>query len=382
MKTPLLCILPVLLMAACSGPEAEEAPANATPATIALGSDDVTVARTTDMASGIVLTGSLDPSEVVEVKAQVAGTIASLDADRGVSVKRGQRIGVIEAAGVRSQVSGARAGVAAGQSAIAAAEANVAALKQKLEGARQLHAAGAMSTVDLQSFEAQYEAAVGQLAAARAQTAAANAQLATASEAASRTTIEAPITGIVSAREVSRGEAVNVGQTLFTVVNPDVLELSGQIPVTQAAAVQVGQAVSFSLDAYPGQVFTGRVARIDPVADPNTRQVGVALELPNPGRRLIAGQFVTGRVITANVGKAITVPRAALRGAETDRYVLVIENNTVERRPVVAAAIDPSRDTVAIASGLRDGEQVIVSPDQSIVAGTQVRMPEPAGSQP
>ena len=382
MKTPLLCILPVLLMAACSGPEAEEAPANATPATIALGSDDVTVARTTDMASGIVLTGSLDPSEVVEVKAQVAGTIASLDADRGVSVKRGQRIGVIEAAGVRSQVSGARAGVAAGQSAIAAAEANVAALKQKLEGARQLHAAGAMSTVDLQSFEAQYEAAVGQLAAARAQTAAANAQLATASEAASRTTIEAPITGIVSAREVSRGEAVNVGQTLFTVVNPDVLELSGQIPVTQAAAVQVGQAVSFSLDAYPGQVFTGRVGRIDPVADPNTRQVGVALELPNPGRRLIAGQFVTGRVITANVGKAITVPRAALRGAETDRYVLVIENNTVERRPVVAAAIDPSRDTVAIASGLRDGEQVIVSPDQSIVAGTQVRMPEPAGSQP
>ena len=328
------------------------------------------------------MTGSLDPSEVVEVKAQVAGTIASLDADRGVSVKRGQRIGVIEAAGVRSQVSGARAGVAAGQSAIAAAEANVAALKQKLEGARQLHAAGAMSTVDLQSFEAQYEAAVGQLAAARAQTAAANAQLATASEAASRTTIEAPITGIVSAREVSRGEAVNVGQTLFTVVNPDVLELSGQIPVTQAAAVQVGQAVSFSLDAYPGQVFTGRVGRIDPVADPNTRQVGVALELPNPGRRLIAGQFVTGRVITANVGKAITVPRAALRGAETDRYVLVIENNTVERRPVVAAAIDPSRDTVAIASGLRDGEQVIVSPDQSIVAGTQVRMPEPAGSQP
>ena len=149
MKTPLLCILPVLLMAACSGPEAEEAPANATPATIALGSDDVTVARTTDMASGIVLTGSLDPSEVVEVKAQVAGTIASLDADRGVSVKRGQRIGVIEAAGVRSQVSGARAGVAAGQSAIAAAEANVAALKQKLEGARQLHAAGAMTTVDL-----------------------------------------------------------------------------------------------------------------------------------------------------------------------------------------------------------------------------------------
>jgi RND family efflux transporter MFP subunit len=342
----------------------------------------VTVARVADVASGIVLTGSLDPSEVVEVKAQVAGTIASLAADRGVAVKRGQRIGVIEAAGVRSQVSGARAGVAAGESAIAAAEANLAALRQKLEGARQLHAAGAMSTVDLQSFEAQYEAAVGQLAAARAQTAAAGAQLATASEAAGRTTIEAPITGIVSAREVSRGEAVSVGQTLFTIVNPDILELSGQIPVTQATAVQVGQAVSFSLDAYPDQVFTGRVARIDPVADPNTRQVGVALELPNPGRRLIAGQFVTGRVITANVGKAITVPRAALRGSEADRHVLVVENNRVQRRSVAAGTVDPSRDTVAINSGLREGERVIISPDQSIAPGAEVQLPSPTGAEP
>lgn len=369
----LVCIVSMLLIG-CSGGAASDTPVNATPS-IVLGPDDVATARMTDVATGIVLTGSLDPSEIVEVKAQVAGTIATLAADRGISVKRGQRIGEIEAAGVRSQVSGARAGVAAGESAIAAAEANVAALRQKLEGARQLHAAGAMSAVDLQSFEAQHEAAIGQLAAAKAQTAAAGAQLATASEAAARTTIEAPITGIISAREVSRGEAVNVGQTLFRVVNPDVLELSGQIPVTQATAVRVGQAVSFSLDAYPDQVFTGRVARIDPVADPNTRQVGVALELPNPGRRLIAGQFVTGRVITANIGKSITVPRAALRGDDKDRYVLVVENNTVQRREVTAGNIDPSRDTVAIASGLREGELVIVSPDRTITAGTDVRMP-------
>jgi RND family efflux transporter MFP subunit len=371
--THLFAIL-IMLMACggCSGGEARQATEPATPPVV-LGPDDVAVATMSDLASGVVITGTLQPAAIVEVKAQVGGTIQRLTADRGVAVNRGQRLASIEAIGVQSQVSGARAGVAAGESAIAAAEANVAAARQRLEGARTLHAAGAMSTVDLQSAEAQHEAAVGQLAAARAQTAAAKSQLAGASETAGRTTVVAPITGVVSERGVNEGEAVNSGQTLFTIVNPDRLELAGQIPVQQASAVKVGQTVSFSLDAYGEKVFTGRVARIDPVADPNTRQVGIALELSNPGRTIIAGQFVTGRVITANIGQAITVPRAAVRGPDDRRHVLVIEGNTVRERAITAGVVDPSRDTVAIASGLRAGERVIVSPDPAIVGGTVVR---------
>jgi membrane fusion protein (multidrug efflux system) len=360
---------------ACGGDE-EPAPEASAPPPVVLSPEDVATATVSDVAAGVVVTGTLDPSEVVDVKAQLAGTIRQLRVDRGVPVTRGQRLAVIEAQAAQSQVQGARAGVAAGQSAIAAAEATVAAARQRLEGAKTLFAAGAMSTIDYQAAEAQYEAAVGQLAAAKAQAAAASAQLAGASETASRTTIEAPITGIVSARPVSEGEAVNVGQTLLTIVNSDVLELSGQVPVQQASAIDVGQAVSFSLDAYPGQVFTGTVARIDPVADPNTRRVGIALQLPNPGRKIVAGQFVTGEVVTANIGKALTIPRAAVRTDGERRYVLVVEGDQIARREVQIATPDASRGTVAVQSGLQEGDRVIVSPDPDLQAGTRVQLPD------
>ncbi len=338
-----------------------------------LGKDDVVEASLTDVAAGVVVTGTLEPSEIVDIKAQVAGTIRDLRADRGVPVSRGQRLATIDAQGVRAQVAGAEAGVAAAQTAIAAAEANLATAQRQLEGAKKLYEAGAMSEIDFRNAQAQYEAAVGQLAAAKAQAAAARSELTGARETAGRTTVTTPISGVVSARPVSEGEAVTVGQVLFTVVNSQTLELAGQVPVQQAAQIRVGQEVSFTLDAYPGQVFTGAVARIDPVADPATRQVGVWLELPNPGGKLVGGQFVTGRVVTANVRKAITIPRLALRTDEKGQYVLIVEGDRIARRDVTTGPDTGSPATVVIESGLRAGDRVIVTPGTTLTPGTRIR---------
>jgi RND family efflux transporter MFP subunit len=371
------------VLAAClvaCGAEHEPKPEASPEPVVVLGPGDTVEARVGDIASGLVITGTLEPSEVVEIKAQVPGTIQDLAVDRGVPVRRGQRLAVIEAQGVRSQVSSARAGVAAAESQIAAAEANRAAAQQRLEGARVLHEAGALSTVDFQSVQAQYEAAVGQVAAARSQAAAAAAQLTAATETAGRTVVQAPIAGVVSRRDVNEGEAVNAGQALLTIVNSQTLELAGQIPVQQAARAHVGQAVSFTLDAYPNQEFTGEVARIDPVADPATRRVGIALQLPNADGRLVGGQFVTGQVLTANVAKAIVIPRTALRGDEKARFVFVVENGRIARRDVTVGALDDARGTVPVESGLNEGDRVIVSPATDIQAGALVR--DAGGTQP
>lgn len=348
-------------------------PPESTEKTVVLSPSDVAVARIADVASGLSITGTLEPSEVVDIKAQVPGTVRQVSVDRGSPVKRGQRLAVIDAEGIRSQVSGAQAGVAAAQTNIAAAEANLAAARQKFEGAKTLHEAGAMSTVDFQAAQAQYEAAVGQVASARSQAAAAKSELTGASEQASRTVVQAPITGVVSQRTTNEGEAVTVGQQLFRVVNSDTLELAGQLPVQQASQAHVGQRVVFTLDAYPGQEFTGIVARIDPVADPATRRVGIALQLPNKDGRIVGGQFVTGKVITANVAKGLVVPRTAVRGEGDQRFVFVIEGDRIVRRTVTAGTIDDASGTVAIQSGLKEGERVIVSPALDIQPGTLVQ---------
>ena len=354
-------IAALTLPAACGGSSAEEAEApTAAPAAI-LGAQDVAVAERADVAAGILLTGSLQPAEMVTIRAQVAGTMRTVNVDRGSAVRRGQTLATIQAAGVTGQAAGARASVAA-------AQANLAVARQQLEAARKLQAAGAMSVIELRTAEAQYEAAEANLAAARAQSAG-------ASESAANTVINAPITGIVSNRNVERGEAVSPGQELFTVVNSSTLELSGQIPVTQAARVSVGQPVMFTLDAAPERQLRGSVARIDPIADPQTRQVGVYVRMPNPGGAIVGGQFATGRVVGQSSPDAVVVPIGALREERGSAYVLVIEGNRVVRRPVTAGARDEARGIVSIESGVRAGERVIATPSLTLAEGALVTIP-------
>lgn len=357
------------VLGACGGPEAAEAgDSAAAPAPVVLGPQDVAEARVRPIAAGVTLTGSLLPARSATLTAQVAGTITNVRVDRGTPVRRGQVLASIDAAGVRSQASGARASVAAAQAAVALA-------RQQLEAARMLYEAGATSRIDYQSAQANFEAAQAQLAAARAQAAG-------ASEAAARTTVTAPIGGVVSARMVEPGEPVAVGGELFTIVDASRLELSAQIPVDEAARVAVGQPVTFTLAGDPGRELTGRVARMDPAADPATRQVGVYAELANPGGRIIAGQFATGRVIGERVADAVVVPLAAVRSEGDASYVLVIEDGRIARRTVTTGARDEAAGVVEVTSGVRAGEQVLATPAATLPEGTVVTVAVDAGARP
>ncbi len=326
---------------------------------VVLGPRDVQPVQRAEINSTVVLTGSLDPYRVVEVRAQVPGTVTAIRVDEGDAVRQGQVMATIQAEGIRSQAAGARAGAAA-------AEANLALARQQLESARMLYEAGAMSEIDFRSAQAAYEAAVAQLAAAQAQAAG-------ASETASRATITAPISGEVSERVVSQGEAVSPGQSLFTVVNSQILELQGQIPVEQATLVRPGQPVEFTVDAYPGRTFGGEVARVDPTADPATRQVGVYMRLANQDRGLVGGLFATGRIMLSTNETGLVVPTAAVRQAGAESFVWVVEDGRIERRPVTIGARDESRGVVGITQGLTGGEQVVVAPGE-LEEGMAVRL--------
>lgn len=359
-------VLGATLVTGACGPD--ETAGAAPDSAVALAQSDIVTAEATEISGGIELTGTLNPHRVVEVKAQVPGTIGTLSVDRGDAVRSGQTMAVIEAEGIRGQAAGATAGVAS-------AEANLALAQQQLESARTLHGAGAMSDLDFRAAQAGYEAA-------RAQLAAANAQAAGAGEQARRATVSAPITGEVSNRQVSQGEAVNVGQTLFTVVNSNTLELAGQVPVDQATRVRAGAPAEFTIDAYPGRVFRGTVARVEPTADPATRQVGVYLQLANEDRSLVGGLFATGRVLVGGGEEAVVVPTAAVRGTGSSTYVWIVEDGQAIRRAVTTGVRDNSQGVVAISSGLQGGEQVVVAPGE-FEEGAAVRVTaEASGATP
>ncbi|HEX5580802.1 MAG TPA: efflux RND transporter periplasmic adaptor subunit [Gemmatimonadaceae bacterium] len=354
-------LLGALALGACGGSEAAVADSTAAGSAaqpVVLGPQDVAEARVQPITAGVTLTGSLQPAQSVTLTAQVAGTATGVRVDRGTAVSRGQTLATIEAAGVRSQAAGARASVAA-------AEAQLALARRQLEAARRLHEAGATSAIEYETAQANYEAVEAQLAAARAQAAGAG-------EAASRTVVTAPMAGVVSQRFVESGQPVSVGDRLFTVVDASTLELSAQVPVDAAAGVRVGQPVTFSLAADPSRELRGRVDRVDPVADPATRQVGVYARLANPGGRIIAGQFATGRVVGERVEGAVVVPAAAVRQEGSESYVLAIENGRIARRTVTTGATDEAAGIVEIQSGLRAGEQVLATPAATLAVGTPV----------
>jgi RND family efflux transporter MFP subunit len=199
--------------------------------------------------------------------------------------------------------------------------------------------------------------------AAEAQVAIARAQSAGAGESAARATITSPINGVVSARAVNGGEAVNVGVPLFTVVNASELELAGQVGVREAALVRVGQPVSFTLDGFPSQVLQGRVARIDPTADPGTRQVGVYIRLPNPGNRIVGGQFAHGTIASGTEVTAVVIPQSAVASRSGDNAVVfVVTGNKLVKRTVVLGAADAATGAVAVATGIAAGERVLLNP--------------------
>ncbi len=325
---------------------------------LVLSASDVAIAERGSITSGVSLTGSLEPYLVVDVKAQVPGTIGSLRVEEGSRVSEGSVIATITAEGVQSQAASARAGVAAAESQMALA-------RRQYESAQTLYDAGAMSQIEFQGSQTQLEAAQAQLEAAQAAATG-------AAEAASHTIVRSPISGAVSTKMVSLGEAVNPGQPLFTVVNTNALELVGHVGVDEAARISVGAPVEFRIDAYPGQIFRGTVARMQPTADPVSRQVGVYLRLDNTGG-LVGGLFATGTVVSETMDDALLVPYTAIRESQGQTYVLVIENNVIQRQTVQVVTRDPARGVVAISGNVEEGDTVIVAPTAAAVEGVRVR---------
>lgn len=358
-----------LAIAACGGgaetdPAAE--PGAAPLAAVTLTPSDVAVAIEAELVASVSMSGPLEPTQTIAVKAQVGGRINRILVDRGTRVNAGQTLVEITAEGVKGMALSAQANVASAEAALALAT-------QRLESSRRLHAAGAISDIDLRASEAAHQATTAQLAAARA-------QLTAAVEAEAHTTVKSPITGIVSDRVVEDGEAVKDGDPLLSVVDIGTLELQAQVGVDDAMRVRVGSTVIFSIDALGSETLRGRVTRIDPRADPGTRQVGLAASLANPGGRIVAGQFAYGRVLTGTATKGVAIPISAVSDSAGQPRVFLIQDNKLVVRPVTLGARDESRGLVAVESGLAVADRVLARPVMGAANGLPVTIASDSGS--
>ncbi len=188
--------------------------------------------------------------------------------------------------------------------------------------------------------------------------------------------MRAPFDGVVSDRNVSVGDVLQVGSPLFKVIDPQSLRLEASVPIETAAKISPGTPVGFAVSGYPGRRFEAKVLAVNPAVDPNTRQVRITVELPNDAGVLLAGVYAEGRVVTARK-EALSLPTDAVRERGTQPTVLAIRDGKVKQVPVTVGMHDPVADRVEITSGVKAGDPVLRAAAGDLADGTLVKVKPP-----
>ena len=354
-----------LALAALAASGCKKNDASAEPAKVEaslVGPENVTVVRSEQIRTGPALSGSLAPERSATIRSEMTGAVVQTYAEAGQRVSAGQSLAQLDAAVLRDQQLSARGAVTTAQSSYDIAQ------REQSRNAT-LEKAGAIAERDLERSRNALIAAQGQLATARAQLANINKQLDKAS-------VQAPFAGVVSQRQANAGDVVSPGTALFTVVDPGSMQLEASVPADALAQVRVGMAVEFKVNGYPNRSFTGRITRVNPTADPVTRQVKIVASIPNSGNTLVGGLFAEGRV-SSESHTAPMVPLAAVDERGLRPTVVRLKNGKIEKLEVGTGIRDAAAETVEITSGLATGDTLLLGAARGISPGTPVRVSAP-----
>ena len=265
--------------------------------------------------SVVSATGTIRPVVQVEVGSQVSGTVSQLFADYNSRVSKGQVI-------VQLEPSSFRARQVQAEAAVTRAEASVKDGERAFARSQDLFKQSVLSQADLDAASVTLELRKADLKQAKAAMQAAQVDL-------DHTTIRAPIDGVVISRSVDLGQTVAASlqaPTLFTIAQ-DLTKMQVDTNVDEAdvSRVKVGLRASFTVDSFPGQLFTGEIVQIRkaPQVVQNVVTYDVVVSAQNTDQKLLPGMTANVRIVTERKEDALRVPNAALRfrpaGVEVDR---------------------------------------------------------------
>lgn len=348
------------LLAACGKPADKPAagPAAAKSApSLLLADEDVLTLQPSTLASGPVITGSLQPEKRADLRAEVAAVVLQVLKDNGEPVKAGELLVRLDDTAIRDSLASAEEAVRASAQAFEQAERSAQRLKT-------LQAQGMSSTQALEDAEVRRNNAQSDLVAAKARVVAARQQL-------QRTGVRAPFDGVVSERKASVGDTVQVGKELVKVIDPRSMRFEGLVSADRMAELKVGQSVSFRVNGVTRGEFAGKVRRIDATANATTRQVEVIVDfVKTADAPRVAGLFAEGRVETGSA-QALMLPEAALQRAGDAAHVWRVNagGRTISKVALTLGERDPRSGEVPVLKGLAAGDRILRRPSNALVDG-------------
>ena len=391
-RLPRLVVLAASLAAAGCSADAtggQPAPAEASAVTVTTA-----VAESVPLARHIPVSGTLAAQESAEVAAETAGRIIATPVERGSRVAANGDLVRISATEVEAQAReaeanaaqiAARLGIAGGASfdvtrvpEVANAEANRRLARTEFARAESLHKSQLISqseyeqkSAQLESAERQFDVAANGAEQQYQSLMAARARMNLAQKAVADTVVRAPFAGLVGERFVSVGDYVTKGTKVASVMRVDPLRIELTVPAQYISQVAAGRSVSFAVDAYPGETFTGQVRFVSPSVNAETRALTLEAVVPNADARLKPGFFATARIEEAGAAPGILVPATAVRTLAGTARVFVVEGGRAEERIVMTG--QTAGDRIEITDGLKAGERVATSDVERLADGVRSR---------
>lgn len=258
----------------------------------------------TSMSEVVTATGTMESVTQVDVGTQVTGIIEHLYADYNDTVKKGQLLAELEKTLLDSELKSANANMAS-------AKASYDYARKNYERDKALHDEKLISDYEFQTSQRDYE--VARLSYEKTQ-----ADRVRAAKNLNYAEIYSPIDGIIISREVEVGQTVvssmNVAN-LYVIADLDNMQVVGNVDEADIGQVKVGQHVTFTVDAYPNDVFNGTVTqvRLNPTTESNVVTYEVIVNAPNPDHKLIPGMTANLTIYTLELNDIIAVPLKALK---------------------------------------------------------------------
>jgi RND family efflux transporter MFP subunit len=331
-----------------------------------------------ELTQGIEVVGSLAPKFEASLKAEYQTQVAEVMVAEWVRVNKGQPLARLDTREVQAVAQRARAAVETMRASLLQAQVGLTRAKREHARLLQLKDAGLVTAQALDDARSEEEAAQARQEAAQAQLQVALDEQTQARARLDKAMILSPLEGVVAYRGVNVGDMVGEAgsaKIMFRVVDNRLLDLTVTVPSKEMRHLALGQELTFTTDAFPGQTFRGKVMYINPAVSESDRSLKVIAEVPNPDERLKGGLFVKGRVVVARREGVLMVPRSAfttwdLTNAKAELWVR--QEGQARRRQVGTGAV--SGEMVEITGGLTPGEEVVVRGGFNLKDGDRVTL--------
>jgi RND family efflux transporter MFP subunit len=327
-----------------------------------------------DMAEKITVVGNLIGEATVEAVPKVAGRVETISVRLGDRVRRGQMLAKIEDRELQEQVRQAQASYEVSAATIRQREADLRFAQTNLDRSRNLFDRQLIPRQTFDDAEARYQASAAQVDLAKAQHQQSMARLDELKINLANTVITSPVNGFVGKRTLDPGAWVTPNSALLSVVDISTVRMVANVVEKDLRRISAGHRATVAVDAFPGEEFSGRVARVSPVLDPATRTAQIEVEIDNANFRLKPGMYARVDFTVERRENTLVVPANALVDVEGRHGVFRPAEGDVAKFHEIQVGLT-SDQLVEVASGLAEGDRIVTTGAAALREGDKIILP-------